>query len=119
MILLIAFVSFFFFSCEEKGPKGDVVLPERNTNELVDETIRAIESNGYVYKMAAELHYRDGGEWKSAGMHKVFTFTSGQSECNDWVLFGQGIQDLMPVYYTDDYGYTFRVQYRGVNYYYQ
>ena len=105
-------------SCENKGPKGEVVFPERGTEELVRETIEAVENSGYVYKFSVELHYLDGSSWKSAGHHGVFNFPNGQSECNDWVLFGNSARDLMPVYYTDKGGYTFRTKYMGVDYYY-
>lgn len=102
-------------SCESKGPQSHAEFPERTADELFYETMEAAENDSYVYKCSVELYYQNEGEWEFYGNAEVYNYPNGNSECNDWVRFGN---DLMPVYYTDKGGYTFQTKYKGVDYYY-
>ena len=113
LCFLVAVIT--LMACESKGPQSHATFPDRSTDELFYETMEAAKNDGYVYKCSVELYYKDDGEWEYYGTAEVYNYPSGKSECNDWVKFGN---DMMPVYYTDKGGYTFRVKYMGTDYYY-
>ncbi len=102
-------------ACESKGPQSHAAYPNRSNDELFYEMMEAVENDGYFCKCKVELYYRDEGDWKYFGTAEVYNYPNGERECNDWVKFGD---NLMPVYYTDKGGYTFRTTYMGVDYYY-
>ena len=111
--LLVGIIT--LMACENKGPQSHATFPDRSDEQLIIETIEASKNDGYVYKCSVELYYQDDGDWEYYGKAEVYGYPNGKSECNDWVKFGE---DLMPVYYTDKGGYTFRTRYMGVDYYY-
>ena len=102
-------------ACESKGPQSHATFPDRSTDDLFYETMEAAKNNSYVYMCSVELYYQDNGEWEYYGTAEVYNYPNGKSECNDWVKFGN---DMMPVYYTNKGGYTFRTRYMGVDYYF-
>lgn len=100
-------------SCEEKGPKASFTLPDESVDEIIEETLDAVEKDTYVYMGTIELHYYDGG-WCSAGMFKLYNYPNGG---RDYILFGNS--DYMQVFRdTNRGGYYHRVRYRGTDYYY-
>lgn len=114
--VLLLMGGLFFVSCENKGPKGQVYIPEKSEDEIVREVVEAQQNDSYYYKGQVELHYLEDGDWVSAGMHDLYNYANGKNEVNDYVSFDG---EKMPVSYANDYGgYTFRVMYMGVNYYY-
>ncbi len=114
-ILAILLLNMFLAACDSKGPKGNVYIPERTSDEIAEEVYNAYENNDYFYEYDTDLYYKEDGEWKYYGKRSVYSNPADKDECDKWVQFGNTKQDAE---YTDIGGYTFRVQYHGVYYYF-
>ncbi len=100
-------------SCESKGPVGKVNVPEFNSDEIVEDVL---DGDGWVYKWDVELHYKQNGEWISAGMYNIYSNTyDNDDDCSFWVDFS-GFKS--PAKKCSNYGYSYKVQYQGVWFYF-
>lgn len=119
-ILTLSFVLFTLTSCSEKGPKGNVYIPDKDIDEVTNEIFEAKDGDGWLYQFDVDLHTRVNGEWINVGSYSVYSNLSGvpdDDECSLWVSFGNGSYK-MPAYYTDDYGYNYKVKWQGDWYYF-
>lgn len=109
---------FTLSSCgDSKGPKGKVYVPNRTTDELVQDIIDAQDGDGWVYQYDVDLHKRIAGDWEYVGCHSIYMNLADDDDCNLWAEFDKASYK-MPVYPTDDYGYSFKVQWQGDWYYF-
>lgn len=114
-IFTVLVFNLLFVACDSKGPKGNSYVPERTTDELAKEVFDSYKNNDYFYEYDTDLYYKEDGEWKYYGRRSVYSNPADKDECNKWVQFGDTKQDAE---YTNVGGYTFRVKYRGVFYYF-
>lgn len=118
IVAILAFtLSVVLASCSgDNGPKGLAYFPEKTTDEMMEDIVDAANDDGWVYEYDVDLHKREDGEWVYAGRYGVYMSLDDNDECNLWIDFGNPYK--MPVYYTEDYGYTHKVQYQGEWYYF-
>lgn len=114
-VCIIALSFFVLTSCEEKGPRGSFRMPDRSTDDIVEDVLDAQET-GWLYEYDAELYYLSDGEWTSAGMFSVYCNMSENAEPNNkWVDFGDSF--FIPARRTDYAGYDWCVTYHGTKFY--
>lgn len=113
-VVVLSFI-FVLYGCKKDGPKGDYRMPDRTIDETVEDVLDAQES-GWLYEYDVELHYRENGEWVSAGMYSVYKNMSSEAEPdNRWVDFGEVF--YFPSKKTNYAGYSRCVTYKGVKLY--
>lgn len=104
-------------SCVEDGPKGNVYIPERTTDEIVCQVLDAIDGHSWYYEYDVELHCQDGGNWYNAGRYSVYkSFSQFAKGDNKWVDFGDE-EFLFPAEEVDYAGYSWCVTRHGKKYY--
>lgn len=111
-VLFAVVILLTFSACESKGPSGRVIIPDDSIDELIKDTL---DDDGWVYIGSIELHYKQNGEWISAGMFDWYKNQADDDSPNIWVDFS-GFKS--PAKHCSSYGYSYKVQYQGTWYYF-
>lgn len=110
---VIVILAIAILSCESKGPRGQVYVPDVSIDEVVDDVL---DGNDWIYYYDIELHYKQDGEWASAGMYRMYSNKSDDDDgCSYWIDFS-GF--MCPVKKCSNYGYSYKLQYQGIWFYF-
>ena len=99
-------------SCGSDGPKSRYIDDGRTPSEKLQDISNA--SHGWLYKYDTEVFYLDDGEWKSYGQVSVYKNLEDDRE-RYWVAFGRM---KFATEEADKGGYSYKVEYGGVWYYF-
>lgn len=101
-------------SCESNGLKSRYYEDTRNSEEILQDISDASESDGWLHKYDTDVFYLQNGEWICYGKVSVYKNLEDDRERN-WVDF-DGMK--IPAEETNKGGYSNKVQYGGIWYYF-
>ena len=101
-------------SCGSDGPKSRYIDDGRTSQDMLQDISNAGQGDGWLYKYDTEVFYLDDGEWKSYGQVSVYKNLEDDRE-RYWVAFGRM---KFATEEADKGGYSYKVEYGGVWYYF-
>ena len=113
LLSICAILALTISSCDSNGPRGKIDVQDVSSDEILDDVL---DGDGWIYYYDVELHYKQNGEWESAGMYGLYSNTSDNDDgCSYWVDFSVF---KSPSEKCSNYGYSYKVQYQGVWFYF-